>query len=143
MDTNVIDFHKDEIIFLEGQPSKCAYIIDSGNVGIYREDSLRHRFLICELGKNDLFGEMGLIDKYPRSATAIALSDTRCMIVERSRFNYLTKFNPHFMVSLIKSLTGRLRTTISTLNEPVASTKNSLTDKTTQHNYPRNKENKT
>lgn len=137
MDNNVIDFYKDDIIFLEGQSSKCAYIIDSGDVGIYREDSLHHRLFICKLGKNDLFGEMGLIDKYPRSATAIALSDTRCMIVERSRFNYLTKFNPHFMVSLIKSLTGRLRTTLSKLNEPAPSTKNSLADKTTPHNYPR------
>jgi len=117
MDNHFITFNKDEIIFLEGQSSDCAYIIESGKVGIYREDSLGNRFLVRELGNKELFGEMSLIDKYPRSATAIALKNTRCMIVERSRFDYMTKFHPHFTVSLIKSLTERLRATIAQVKQ--------------------------
>ena len=73
MNNYFITFNKDEIIFLEGQSSNCAYIIESGKVGIYREDSSGNRFLVRKLSKKDLFGEMSLIDKYPRSATAIAL----------------------------------------------------------------------
>ncbi len=138
MDHNFTTFYKDDIIFLEGQASKCAYIIDSGSVGIFRENSPGNRTLVRILKKNDLFGEMGLIDKYPRSATAIALTDTRCMVIERSRFNYLTKFNPHFMVSLIKSLTERLRTTISKLNGEDTTNKDRPADKITEHNHPRN-----
>lgn len=138
MDHNFTTFYKDDIIFLEGQASKCAYIIDSGNVGIFRENSPGNRTLVRILKKNDLFGEMGLIDKYPRSATAIALTDTRCMVIERSRFNYLTKFNPHFMVSLIKSLTERLRATISKLNGEDTTNKDRPTNKITEHNHPRN-----
>ncbi len=133
MDHNFTTFYKDEIIFLVGQSSDCAYIIESGNVGIYGEDSRGNRSLIRKLGKNDLFGEMGLIDKYPRSATAIALENTRCTIIEISRFNYLTKFNPHFMVSLIKSLTEKLRTTITKLNR--TKPKNNTTSKTTVSDY--------
>ena len=58
MDNHFITFNKDEIIFLEGQSSDCAYIIESGKVGIYREDSLGNRFLVRELGNKELFGEM-------------------------------------------------------------------------------------
>lgn len=123
MDNNVRTFYKGEIIFLEGQPSSCAYIIDSGRVGIYREDSRGTRLLVRKLGKKSLFGEMSLIDKYPRSATAIALEDTRCMVIERSRFSYLAKFNPVFIASLIKSLSERLRATISLLNNAEPSNK--------------------
>ncbi len=117
MDNDITTFYKGEIIFFEGQPSKCAYIIDSGLVGVYREDSKGNRSLVRKLGKNEMFGEMGLIDKYPRSATIIALQDTKCMVIDRSRFNYLTKFNPHFVACLIKSLTEKLRTTITNLNK--------------------------
>ena len=135
MNNYFITFNKDEIIFLEGQSSNCAYIIESGKVGIYREDSSGNRFLVRKLSKKDLFGEMSLIDKYPRSATAIALKNTRCMIIERSRFDYLTKFNPQFMVRLIKSLTERLRTTIANLNRAKPSKKGSLPIKTTVSDY--------
>ena len=135
MNNYFITFNKDEIIFLEGQSSNCAYIIESGKVGIYREDSSGNRFLVRKLSKKDLFGEMSLIDKYPRSATAIALENTRCIIIERSRFDYLKKFDPHFMVSLIKSLTERLRTTITNLNRAKPSKKGSLPIKTTVSDY--------
>lgn len=139
MDNNLTTFYKGEIIFLEGQSSNCAYIIDSGLVGIYREDSSGNRTLVRKLGKNDMFGEMGLIDKYPRSATTIALQDTRCMIIERSRFNYLTKFNPHFVTSLIKSLTEKLRTTITRLNKTGPKNKAALSGKTTLSNFSHKK----
>ena len=131
MDHNFVTFYKGDIIFLEGQSSNCAYIIDSGLVGVYREDSQGNRSLVRKLGKNDLFGEMSLIDRYPRSATTIALQDTRCTIIEKSRFDYLKKYNPHFMVSLIKSLTEKLRTTITRLNKIEPSGKTKAPDKST------------
>ena len=118
MNHHFITFNKDEIIFLEGQSSNCACIIESGKVGIFREDSLGNRFLVRKLSK-----------------TAIALQNTRCMIIERSRFDYLTKFNPHFMVSLIKLLTEGLRTTIAKLNRAEPSRKGSLAIKTTVSDY--------
>ena len=130
MGNNFKTFYTGEIIFLEGQTSNCAYIIDSGLVGVYREDALGHRSLVRKLGKNDIFGEMGLIDKYPRSATAIALQDTRCTVIERSRFNYLAKFNPRFMATLIKSLTEKLRSTIINLNKVAAEKKSTPSNKT-------------
>jgi CRP-like cAMP-binding protein len=78
---------------------------------------------------------MSLIDKYPRSATAIALKNTRCMIIERSRFDYLTKFNPQFMVRLIKSLTEKLRTTIAKLNKAQPLRKDRAAIKTTVSDF--------
>jgi CRP-like cAMP-binding protein len=116
-DQNIKTFYYGETIFMEGQPSDCAYIIESGSVGVYRDDAQGKRSLVYELGIHSLFGEMGLIDKYPRSATLVALADTRCMVIERSRFDYLKKVNTNFMVSLIKMFTERLRATIAKLNE--------------------------
>lgn len=134
-DQNIKTFTYGETIFQEGQPSDCAYIVESGKVGVFRENSLGKLSRVYELGEHSLFGEMGLIDKYPRSATVVALADTRCRIIERSRFDYLKKFNPSFMFTLIKAFTERLRTTIAKLNEIDPSGKNILENKTTETNF--------
>lgn len=108
-------FSKEEVIFRKGEASKFAYIIQSGKVGIYKENDYGKRTLVRILRKSDLFGEMGLIDKYPRSATAIALENSRLTVVDNSRFAFLSKYSPKFFVILVKTLTNRLRDTLSQL----------------------------
>jgi CRP/FNR family cyclic AMP-dependent transcriptional regulator len=108
-------FLKEEIIFRQGERSKYAYIIESGKVGIYKENNFGKRSLVGTLKKSALFGEMGLIDKYPRSATAIALEKSKLTIVDESRFSFLCEHNPKFIVTLIKTLTSRLRDTLGQL----------------------------
>ncbi len=105
-------FVKEEIIFQQGERSKYAYIIESGKVGIYKENKYGKKSLIGILKKSDLFGEMGLIDKYPRSATAIAMEKSRLTLVDESRFSFLCEHNPKFIVTLIKTLSSRLRDTL-------------------------------
>ena len=108
-------FLKEEVIFRKGEASKFAYIIQSGKVGIYKENDYGKRILVRILRKSDLFGEMGLIDKYPRSATAIALEPCNLTVVDRSHFTLLSKYSPKFLVILIKTLTNRLRDTLGQL----------------------------
>ena len=108
-------FVKEEIIFQQGERSKYAYIIESGKVGIFKENKYGKKSLIGILKKSDLFGEMGLIDKYPRSATAIAMEKSRLTLVDESRFSFLCEHNPKFIVTLIKTLSSRLRDTLGQL----------------------------
>ena len=111
-------FLKEEVIFQQGEISKKAYIIESGKIGIYKENTFGKRSLIGILKKSALFGEMGLIDKYPRSATAIALEKSKLTVVDESRFSFLCEHNPKFIVTLIKTLTSRLRETLGQLKDP-------------------------
>ncbi|MFL2915714.1 MAG: cyclic nucleotide-binding domain-containing protein [Nitrospinia bacterium] len=94
-----------QLIFTTCIPGDYAYIIESGRVGTYHAGYQCKRSLISILKESEVFEEMGLIDKYPRSATTIASEDTRCIVIETSRFNYLKSFSPYFLTSLIKSLT--------------------------------------
>jgi CRP/FNR family transcriptional regulator, cyclic AMP receptor protein len=126
-----IVFYKGDIIFFEGQYSNCVYIIESGRVSVYQKGYRGKRSLVSILEEKKVFGEMGLIDKYPRSATTIALQDTRCIVIERSRFNYLKNFSPYFVASLIKSLTKKLRGTIAKLNKISPTNKVTLIGTTT------------
>jgi CRP-like cAMP-binding protein len=68
-----------ERIFAEGDPSYYCYQIVRGRVDIVLSPKGR-REVIATLGPGEVFGEMGVIDSGPRSATAIAAEDTECIV---------------------------------------------------------------
>jgi len=76
---NSIDFKTtfgtDEYIFQEGDPGDCAYIIDSGMVEVALDKDGR-KLVMATLTKGDILGEMAIIDRLPRTASARAIVDT-------------------------------------------------------------------
>ncbi|MGB3200324.1 MAG: cyclic nucleotide-binding domain-containing protein, partial [Nodosilinea sp.] len=77
-------FNAGDTIFTEGSSADRAYIIESGYIEIFvgtGEDSLQ----LNVLGPGDIFGEMGIIDASPRSASAKALCPCRCIVVSAAQ----------------------------------------------------------
>jgi CRP-like cAMP-binding protein len=105
---------KGEIIFHEGNPSDCAYIIGAGSIEIL-ESSPGGQKVLGVLEDNEIFGEMGLIDGLPRSATARALKDSVVYILTPETFDNLVHKNPESLLPIMKVLTSRLRDTMNCL----------------------------
>jgi len=105
-------FKKGGTIFHQGTPSDCAFIISSGLVEI-SEDTFEGTKVIGRLTENEIFGEMGLIDGQPRSASARALEDSIVYVMTRNNFNLLAKENPEALLPILKVLTSRLRETMN------------------------------
>ncbi|MGB3310661.1 MAG: EAL domain-containing protein [Nodosilinea sp.] len=81
---NIRLFNTGDTIFAEGNSADRAYIIESGYVEIFvgaGEDSLQ----LNVLGPGDIFGEMGIIDASPRSASAKAICPCRCIVVSAAQ----------------------------------------------------------
>lgn len=76
-----LQFSRGDVIFMENSIGSSMYEIKSGSVGIYAAYGTDSERKLTELEAGRIFGEMGVIDVMPRSATAIAMSDTE---VERS-----------------------------------------------------------
>ncbi len=74
-------FREGEVIFRQGYPSDNAYIIKSGKVEIFSEhpDGSEERIIVLEEGQ--MFGEYGVLDDAPRSASARAVSLVRLQIM--------------------------------------------------------------
>jgi EAL domain-containing protein (putative c-di-GMP-specific phosphodiesterase class I)/CRP-like cAMP-binding protein len=76
---NTIDFQPnfdtDEYIFREGDDGECAYIIDSGMVEISL-DKGEHKLVVATLTKGDILGEMAILNREARSASARAIVPT-------------------------------------------------------------------
>jgi CRP/FNR family cyclic AMP-dependent transcriptional regulator len=61
------------------------------------------------LGVGDYFGEMGLIDGEPRSATVVAVGELQTMKLPRRPFLRLLKQEPGISMAMLTELAGRLR----------------------------------
>ncbi len=110
------NFKKGKLIFNQGSSSDCAFIIGSGSVEIVKETE-EGKKVIGVLKENEIFGEMGLIDGQPRSASARALEDSVMYIITRDNFDILVQKNPKALLPILKVLTSRLRETLSFLKQ--------------------------
>lgn len=97
-----------EIVFAEGEDSNHAYVVENGNVEIFR-DLNGEEARLAVLGKGDIFGEMGLVDERPRSAGARALNDLALRLIDRDQFIDMLYHDPAAAVPVIKILFERLR----------------------------------
>ncbi len=107
-------FNKGEVVSHEGNPSGDAYIISLGSIEIL-ENTASGQKVLGILGENEIFGEMGLIDGQPRSATARAREDSVVCVLTPKTFDNMVQENPEALLPILKILINRLRETMKFL----------------------------
>ncbi len=103
-----IEYAKGAVIFLEGDAAADVYIIEDGEVELLKRIGNQDQ-LIAVLGKGQIFGEMGLIDDEPRSATARASRKSTLRVVSPQLFAHHMDRTPVFVRMLLSVLCQRLR----------------------------------
>ena len=92
------------VIFEAGSTGSEMFGVIEGKV------ELRHpNGQVFEIGPDDTFGEMALVDSSPRSATAVAVDDTTLAVIDKRRFLFLVGETPTFALQVMSSLAERLR----------------------------------
>ncbi len=105
-------YQNNEVIFAEGDPSSTMFEVVSGTVGIYAAWGTDDQKQLATLNAGKVFGEMGLVEYYPRSATAIALADnTRVNEVSPSELVDYLEGQPDKVLAIMRQLSSRLRDT--------------------------------
>lgn len=77
-----VTFSAAEIVFRQGYPADYAYIIKEGEVEVYYVENDKSETHIAYLGEGEMFGELGLIDDAPRSASVRAKTDIVLQILD-------------------------------------------------------------
>lgn len=98
-----------EVIFREGDESGCMYEILSGSVGIYSNYGKPEQKLLATLTREQLFGEMGVLDQLPRSATAVSQGESCLTMVDRAHFMDYFQGKPMKMLQLLQQMSMQLR----------------------------------
>jgi CRP-like cAMP-binding protein len=83
--SRVIRYEPGEKIIEEGHFDRWIFFLLSGKVGIQKQGET----IAVLKRRGDLFGEMGIIDGSPRSATILAIEESTCMAVDTSAIESL------------------------------------------------------
>jgi len=105
----VRNYKKGEAIVKEGENAVAFYIIRAGKVDIIRGRGSKSQKVLATLGPGEFFGEMALLDSYPRSASVVAKETTECVVLSRWDFIAELRTSPYIAVQMLPVLSRRLR----------------------------------
>ena len=109
-EARMVGYGEKAVIFAQGDRSRELYIVRKGRVGIYTGYGGRDEKHLVTLEPGSYFGEMGLIDAAPRSATAIALEPkTRLERIRPEELDKLMQSSPEVILDILRNLSARLR----------------------------------
>ncbi len=95
-------------IFHEGDPGLAMYFILEGSVQICRRTQQGTRQLIERIRSGQVFGEMAIVDGGPRSATALAVGETKLAVLGRKDFEALMETQPRVAALLLRRISRML-----------------------------------
>lgn len=106
-------YDTNKTIFSEGDLNSSMMIITKGKVRISQFSESGAEEALIVLKKGDIFGEMAMLEDMPRSAAAIADTDTEIYEITKNDFNRYIRLNPEdgvkILHNLCRTLSSRLR----------------------------------
>ena len=113
-------FAKDAVIFREGDPGDRCYVITNGDVRISKFIPNIGEEALAVLKPGDYFGEMALIDKFPRSAHAIANTDVAVLAINKADLDKMLIMDRELGYKLLWAFTKTLSKRLRETNEKLA-----------------------
>jgi CRP/FNR family transcriptional regulator, cyclic AMP receptor protein len=97
------------MIMSAGDATDSLYIVLSGRLKVMMSDAEGKEVILTILGPGEFFGEMGLIDEAPRSASVIAIEPCELLTITKRDFKRCLAENFDLTMALMRGLVARLR----------------------------------
>lgn len=114
-------FLQDHILFAEGEEGDALYVVVGGAVRLMKSSPQGREQELAVIGMGDFLGEMALIDKGPRSATALIQRHTTLMVLSKRQLDILMERDHEIALKIYrifaKTLSERLRTANARMTE--------------------------
>lgn len=114
------EFKAGQTLFEYGDHGAEIYIVRSGQVEIYVENTDGEKVILAKNERGDVIGEISFLDGGSRSATAVALEATQTLMLHRERLLEFIERHPHAALDLLTVLGRRLRATNELLRNQVS-----------------------
>jgi CRP/FNR family transcriptional regulator, cyclic AMP receptor protein len=98
-----------ETLFKTGEPGESLYLVRSGEVELFIKDTAGQKILLAIAGPGEVFGELALLDRGPRTATALALSDAELLELDRDDLLLLFQKSPQAALRLLAAMSHMTR----------------------------------
>jgi CRP/FNR family cyclic AMP-dependent transcriptional regulator len=98
-----------QMIISAGEPGSTMFVVGSGRVELFVKATGGEKIVLSVVTAGGLFGELALLDDEPRSASAIALENTRLFVIDRHDLQLLVGAHPAAALDMMAMLGRRIR----------------------------------
>lgn len=99
-----LDFAAGHVLCRQGESGGEFFVIVSGTAEVQRDGRS-----VRQLEAGDFFGEIALLDRGPRTATVVATSAMRCLVLAHGQFRNVVRQNAAIAVAVLETLGQRIR----------------------------------
>jgi CRP-like cAMP-binding protein len=103
------EYVRGEVICRQGTPGEELYLMIEGEVGIYRDLGTAGEELLNTVAAGGYFGEIAVLDRSDRSASVVAGTDVRVLVLEGARLRELVLEMPEIAFEIFHELIARIR----------------------------------
>ena len=114
-----VSFRRNDLVFQEGDEPDALYIVIKGRLALVNTAPDGRESVLALMEPGDLFGEMGMLDDLPRSATARALETSTLLKLPYDPVVSVLEASPTLLWGVVKLLAGRIRNMDSALADSV------------------------
>jgi len=113
-------FRAGTMIFSQGDVGSAMYIVQSGDINIHLPGEKSQRISLKDISRGEYFGELSLFDDLPRSASALATSNTVLLELQRETLESYLDRRPRAAMAILRTMSARLRETNTMLSARAA-----------------------
>ncbi|MEA2640616.1 MAG: hypothetical protein QOF51_2010 [Chloroflexota bacterium] len=95
-----------QVLFRQGDASHDLYLVVDGRIKVYIEHPEGDE-LVAHFEGGEILGEMALLTGHPRSASAVAVADSRLLVIPKEDFDAYLADNVHVLREIAKMLADR------------------------------------
>lgn len=106
-----------DVLFYQGEEELVLYKVLSGEIALYINYGESTERELARMNKEQCFGEMAILEKKPRSATAVAAQDSILMAYPEKYMKLFITQNPTFIWNVMQGLSDKLRNATKEINE--------------------------
>src|SRR5580765_6086402 len=98
-----------ETLFQAGDPGDSLFIVREGQIELFIKDTTGQKIVLHTAETGDMFGELAMLDSGARSATAVALSESVLLVLDREDLVMLFQRIPEAALHMLAALTSMTR----------------------------------
>ena len=97
-------YPRGEYLCRQGDPGDSLFVVADGRVKVVLRTDQGEELLLSTLGPSDVFGELAVLDRGPRSASVVAVEPSSMLVLTRARLVQAIRANPDLVDSVLAAL---------------------------------------
>ena len=110
-------FNGGEVIIREGDSGNTFFQLLEGRVGVFKNYDKADEVQVAVIEPGQYFGEMAVIENYPRSSTVVAIGDVKVVEIPAEALNEYFTQNPDKILSIMELFGSRIKKMTDDCNE--------------------------